>query len=77
MMYYLIIKLFILNFVLKGKEIKNKLKKEFLISLNLQHNYPGSDVNFPLVLFLYGAVERGDDIRLVENHDTLKMVNNG
>ena len=70
-----------------GKEITSKSSKEFLTSITmpvslkyhiyLPDNYHASNANFPLVLFLHGAGERGDDLRLVELHGIPKMINNG
>ena len=40
-------------------------------------NYYDSDTTFPLVLFLHGAGERGNDLSLVEKHGIPKMINNG
>ena len=70
-----------------GKEIKNKSSKEFLTSLTIPvslkyniyypDNYYDSDTTFPLVLFLHGAGERGNDLSLVEKHGIPKMINNG
>jgi predicted peptidase len=87
MKYYLIASLFILNFGLIGKKIANKSNKEFLTSLTIPvslkyHiyypvNYYNSDTTFPLVLFLHGAGERGNDLNLVEKHGIPKMINNG
>ena len=70
-----------------GKEITSKSSKEFLTSITmpvslkyhiyLPDNYHASNANFPLVLFLHGAGERGDDLNLVEIHGIPKMINNG
>ena len=87
MRYYIIITLFILNVSLVGEEIKNKLSEKFITNLTMEvslkyniyfpDNYYDSDTKFPLVLFLHGAGERGDDLRLVEKHGIPKMINNG
>ncbi len=87
MKYYIILALFIFNIYLVGDEPKNKSSKKFLTNLTMQvslkyhiyfpDNYHDSDTNFPLVLFLHGAGERGDDLRLVEKHGIPKMINNG
>tara|TARA_B100001173_G_scaffold157293_1_gene136240 strand:+ start:191 stop:862 length:672 start_codon:yes stop_codon:yes gene_type:complete len=70
-----------------GKEIKNKSSEEFLTSLTMPvslkyhiyypDNYYDSDTIFPLVLFLHGAGERGNDLSLVEKHGIPKMINSG
>ena len=87
MRYYKIITLLILNVSLVGEGIKNKLSEKFITNLTMQvslkyniyfpDNYYDSDTKFPLVLFLHGAGERGDDLRLVEKHGIPKMINNG
>lgn len=84
---YLVISFLILNYMLMGKGIINKSINEFSTSLNLSvsfkyyiyfpDNYYDSDTSFPMVLFLHGSGERGDDIRLVEEHGIPKMINNG
>ena len=84
---YLVISFLILNYMLMGKGIINKSINEFSTSLNLSvsfkyyiyfpENYYDSDTSFPMVLFLHGSGERGDDIRLVEEHGIPKMINNG
>ena len=87
MRYYIIITLLILNVSLVGEGIKNKSSEKFITNLAMQvslkyhiyfpNNYHDSDTKFPLVLFLHGAGERGDDLRLVEKHGIPKMINNG
>ena len=87
MRYYIIITLFIFNFSLVGKGKKNKSSEKFVTNLTMQvslkyhiyfpDNYHDSDTKFPLVLFLHGSGERGDDLRLVEKHGIPKMINNG
>ena len=87
MRYYKIITLLILNVSLVGEGIKNKSSEKFITNLAMQvslkyhiyfpNNYHDSDTKFPLVLFLHGAGERGDDLRLVEKHGIPKMINNG
>ena len=87
MRYYKIITLLILNVSLVGEGLKNKSSEKFITNLAMQvslkyhiyfpNNYHDSDAKFPLVLFLHGAGERGDDLRLVEKHGIPKMINNG
>ena len=87
MRYYIIITLLILNVSLVGEGIKNKSSEKFITNLAMQvslkyhiyfpNNYHDSDTKFPLVLFLHGAGERGDNLRLVEKHGIPKMINNG
>ena len=87
MRYYIIITLLILNVSLVGEGIKNKSSEKFITNLAMQvslkyhiyfpNNYHDSDTKFPLVLFLHGAGERGDDLGLVEKHGIPKMINNG
>lgn len=47
-------------------------KLDYLFSLPLQYNSEGSD--WPLILFLHGAGERGDDLRLLKKHGIPKVV---
>ena len=84
---YLVISFLILNYMLMGEGIINKSINEFSTSHNLSvsfkyyiyfpKNYYDSDTSFPMVLFLHGSGERGDDIGLVEEHGIPKMINNG
>jgi predicted peptidase len=84
---YLVISFLILNYMLMGKGLINKSIKEFstspTLTVSLKYyiyfpdNYYDSDTSFPMVLFLHGSGERGDDIRLVEEHGIPKMINNG
>ena len=84
---YLVISFLILNYMLMGEGIINKSINEFSTSHNLSvsfkyyiyfpENYYDSDTSFPMVLFLHGSGERGDDIGLVEEHGIPKMINNG
>ena len=76
-----------MNVSLVGEGIKNKSSEKFITNLAMQvslkyhiyfpNNYHDSDTKFPLVLFLHGAGERGDNLRLVEKHGIPKMINNG
>ena len=43
----------------------------------LPENYNDASTTFPLVLFLHGVGERGDDIDLVETHGLPKVMKNG
>ena len=53
----------------------------FAISLKYNiyfpHNYNESKSNLPLVLFLHGVGERGNDLSLLETHGIPKMIKNG
>ena len=70
-----------------GKGMKNKSSKEFLTSVTLPvslkyyiyfpNSYNESNSNFPLVLFLHGAGERGDDLNMVEIHGIPKLIKKG
>ena len=83
----LVISILIINYMLMGKGIINKSIKEFSTNLTLPvslkyhiyfpDNYHDSDTSFPMVLFLHGSGERGDNIGLVEKHGIPKMINNG
>jgi predicted peptidase len=58
-----------------NKEIKVKVDLQYLIYL--PKDYETSDKQFPLVLFLHGAGERGNDIDLVKRHGPPKLVEEG
>jgi len=45
--------------------------------LYLPNDYSSSKQNFPLILFLHGAGERGDDLELVKIHGIPKIVEQG
>ncbi len=53
------------------KDIKKKITLSYL--LFLPENYATKD-QWPLILFLHGAGERGDDLELVKKHGPPKMV---
>ena len=57
------------------KEVKITLTANYL--LYLPKNYTESNQAFPLVLFLHGAGERGDDLEKVKIHGLPKLVNEG
>ncbi len=57
------------------KEIKVTLSANYL--LYLPKDYNETDKEFPLVLFLHGAGERGDDIEKVKIHGLPKLINEG
>lgn len=57
------------------KEIKLTLPANYL--LYLPKDYNDSNENFPLVLFLHGAGERGTDIEKVKTHGLPKLINQG
>lgn len=57
------------------KEIKLTLSANYL--LYLPPNYSESDNEFPLVLFLHGAGERGTDIEKVKVHGLPRLINEG
>ena len=57
------------------KEIKITLPANYL--LYLPKDYNASNENFPLVLFLHGAGERGTDIEKVKTHGLPKLINQG
>lgn len=57
------------------KEIKITLSANYL--LYLPKDYNETEKEFPLVLFLHGAGERGDDIEKVKIHGLPKLINEG
>ncbi|MFZ2322510.1 MAG: prolyl oligopeptidase family serine peptidase [Ignavibacteriaceae bacterium] len=57
------------------KEVKITLSANYL--LYLPQEYADSDKEFPLVLFLHGAGERGDDLEKVKIHGIPKLINEG
>lgn len=57
------------------KEVKLKVELQYLIYL--PKNYETSEERFPLLLFLHGAGERGNDIELVKRHGPPKLVEEG
>lgn len=65
------------------KQIVNKFEKEITLTLSanyllyLPKDYKDSDKNFPFVLFLHGAGERGTDIEKVKVHGLPKLINEG
>ena len=87
MRFFVIASLIILCCMLMGQNMENKSSKEFLTTVTLPvslkyyiylpNNYHESNSNFPLVLFLHGAGERGDDLNMVEMHGIPKIINNG
>jgi len=58
-----------------SKEIKVTVSSNYL--LYLPKDYSESDKNFPLVLFLHGAGERGDDLEKVKVHGLPRLINEG
>lgn len=57
------------------KEITITLTANYL--LYLPEDYADSDKEFPLVLFLHGAGERGNDLKKVKVHGLPRLVNEG
>lgn len=57
------------------KEVKITLSANYL--LYLPKDYNESEKNFPLVLFLHGAGERGNDLEKVKAHGLPKLINEG
>ena len=58
------------------KEIKITLSANYLLYLPQDYT-ESNDKNFPLVLFLHGAGERGDDLEKVKIHGLPKLINEG
>jgi len=65
------------------KQTVNKFEKEITLTLSanyllyLPKDYNESDKDFPLVLFLHGAGERGTDIEKVKVHGLPRLINEG
>jgi predicted peptidase len=57
------------------KEIKIKVKMKYLLAL--PEGYESSDKAWPLVLFLHGAGESGDDLSKVKAHGPPKLIEAG
>ena len=57
------------------KEVKITLSANYL--LYLPKEYDESDLEFPLVLFLHGAGERGTDLEKVKVHGLPRLINEG
>lgn len=63
-------------FLTMNKEIKKKVHLDYL--LYLPENYEGkSEKKWPLMLFLHGAGERGEDIEKVKKHGIPKLADAG
>ncbi|MCK9426390.1 MAG: prolyl oligopeptidase family serine peptidase [Ignavibacteriaceae bacterium] len=58
-----------------SKEIKKKVEMNYL--LYLPKNYNSAQEKFPLMVFLHGAGERGNDLNLVKKHGTPKLIDQG
>jgi Predicted peptidase len=58
-------------------EIDVLLPYKLSYKVYLPKNYNDTSTAFPLVLFLHGVGERGDDIDLVETHGLPKVMKNG
>ncbi len=57
------------------KEIRKTIKGDYL--LYLPEDYSKTDKKWPMVLFLHGAGERGEDLELVKNHGLPKLIEQG
>lgn len=57
------------------KEIKKKIRINYL--LYLPEDYERETKNYPLMLFLHGAGERGDDLQKVAIHGPAKLIKQG
>ena len=58
------------------KEVKLTLSANYLLYLPKDY-VESNDKDFPLVLFLHGAGERGDDLEKVKIHGLPKLINEG
>ena len=61
----------------QSKEFKKDISIKLNYLLYLPKEYNDSDSMFPLVLFLHGRGERGDDLELVKKHGPPKLVEKG
>jgi predicted peptidase len=65
------------------KQTVNSFEKEIMVNLSanyllyLPKDYETEDKNWPLVLFLHGAGERGSDIEKVKAHGIPKLISEG
>ncbi|MGD9489925.1 MAG: prolyl oligopeptidase family serine peptidase [Calditrichaceae bacterium] len=57
------------------KEIRKTIQGDYL--LYLPKDYSKTDKKWPMVLFLHGAGERGEDLELVKNHGLPKLIEQG
>lgn len=55
--------------------IRKEVSSKYL--LYLPEGYAGSKEKWPLIIFLHGAGERGDDLKLVEKHGPPKLIASG
>jgi predicted peptidase len=58
-----------------SRKITKKVECQYL--LYLPADYGRSDKNWPLIMFLHGKGERGDDLELVKKHGPPKMIAEG
>ncbi|MGE5350845.1 MAG: prolyl oligopeptidase family serine peptidase [Acidobacteriota bacterium] len=58
-----------------SKVVKTRVTTDYL--LYLPQDYGKDDKKWPLVLFLHGAGERGDDVNIVKRHGPPKLVEQG
>ena len=75
-----------INISIKSQTIRqseNKFEKQITITLPANYllylpvDYNQSEKNFPLVLFLHGSGERGDDLEKVKIHGIPKLISEG
>ena len=66
-----------------ARQVSGKLEKEVTVKVELRYlaylppEYKNDDKRWPLVLFLHGAGERGDDLNFVKRHGPPKLVEQG
>ena len=58
-------------------EVDVLLSYKLSYKVYLPENYNDPGTTFPLVLFLHGVGERGDDLDLVETHGLPKVIKSG
>ena len=66
-----------------ARQTSSKLEKEVIVKVALQYlvylppEYKNDDQNWPLVLFLHGSGERGDNLSFVKRHGPPMLVEQG
>lgn len=76
---FLTFSVFLSNAQVQYRQFKKEIKQEISINyaLQLPDNYDKIEKEWPLILFLHGSGERGDDLEKVAIHGPLKYVREG